>query len=174
VLGLVKAQQVKNAVIVPVGAKGGFYPKKLPVGGSRDEIFKAGREAYKTYIRTLLSITDNIVGGHRPAGRYRAARWRRSLFRRCRRQGHGDLLRHGQRLAQEAGFWLDDAFASGGSAGYDHKKMGITARGAWETVKRHFREMDIDIQTTPFTSPASATCRATSSATACCCRRKSG
>lgn len=152
VLGLVKAQQVKNAVIVPVGAKGGFYPKKLPVGGTRDEIFNTGRDAYKTYIRTLLSITDNIAGmdivppkdtvrldGDDP------------YFVVAADKGTATFSDTANALAQEAGFWLDDAFASGGSAGYDHKKMGITARGAWETVKRHFREMDIDIQTTPFT-----------------------
>ncbi|MBL0372283.1 NAD-glutamate dehydrogenase [Rhizobium sp. KVB221] len=152
VLGLVKAQQVKNAVIVPVGAKGGFYPKKLPVGGNRDEIFNAGRDAYKTYIRTLLSITDNISGfdivpppdtvrldGDDP------------YFVVAADKGTATFSDTANALAQEAGFWLDDAFASGGSAGYDHKKMGITARGAWETVKRHFREMDIDIQTMPFT-----------------------
>jgi len=151
VLGLVKAQQVKNAVIVPVGAKGGFYPKQLPAGGTRDLVFKAGTEAYKTYIRALLSVTDNIEGqdvvppkdtvhhdGDDP------------YFVVAADKGTATFSDTANGLAQEAGFWLDDAFASGGSAGYDHKKMGITARGAWETVKRHFREMDIDIQTTPF------------------------
>ncbi|TAU91032.1 NAD-glutamate dehydrogenase [Rhizobium leguminosarum] len=152
VLGLVKAQQVKNAVIVPVGAKGGFYPKKLPVGGSRDEIFNAGREAYKTYIRTLLSITDNIVGADivPPKDTVRLD-GDDPYFVVAADKGTATFSDTANALAQEAGFWLDDAFASGGSAGYDHKKMGITARGAWETVKRHFREMDIDIQTTPFT-----------------------
>ncbi|SCB21497.1 NAD-glutamate dehydrogenase [Rhizobium hainanense] len=151
VLGLVKAQQVKNAVIVPVGAKGGFYPKKLPVGGSRDEVFNAGREAYKTYIRTLLSITDNISGADiiPPADTVRLD-GDDPYFVVAADKGTATFSDTANALAQEAGFWLDDAFASGGSAGYDHKKMGITARGAWETVKRHFREMDIDIQTTPF------------------------
>ncbi|ASW04918.1 NAD-glutamate dehydrogenase [Rhizobium sp. 11515TR] len=151
VLGLVKAQQVKNAVIVPVGAKGGFYPKKLPVGGNRDEIFNAGREAYKTYIRTLLSITDNISGADiiPPADTVRLD-GDDPYFVVAADKGTATFSDTANALAQEAGFWLDDAFASGGSAGYDHKKMGITARGAWETVKRHFREMDIDIQTTPF------------------------
>ena len=151
VLGLVKAQQVKNAVIVPVGAKGGFYPKKLPVGGSRDEIFNTGREAYKTYIRTLLSITDNISGADiiPPADTVRLD-GDDPYFVVAADKGTASFSDTANALAQEAGFWLDDAFASGGSAGYDHKKMGITARGAWETVKRHFREMDIDIQTTPF------------------------
>ena len=151
VLGLVKAQQVKNSVIVPVGAKGGFVPKALPAGGSRDEIFSAGREAYKTFIRTLLSITDNIIDGEvagpadtiRPDGDD-------PYFVVAADKGTATFSDTANALAQEAGFWLDDAFASGGSAGYDHKKMGITARGAWEAVKRHFRELDIDIQTTPF------------------------
>ncbi|MBB4186706.1 glutamate dehydrogenase [Sinorhizobium terangae] len=152
VLGLVKAQQVKNAVIVPVGAKGGFYPKQLPVGGTRDEIFKAGTEAYKTYIRTLLSVTDNIVGQDvvPPADTLRLD-GDDPYFVVAADKGTATFSDTANGLAQEAGFWLDDAFASGGSAGYDHKKMGITARGAWEAVKRHFREMDIDIQTTPFT-----------------------
>ncbi|WP_454852843.1 NAD-glutamate dehydrogenase [Rhizobium binxianense] len=152
ILGLVKAQQVKNAVIVPVGAKGGFYPKKLPAGGSREEIFSAGREAYKTYIRTLLSITDNISGADivPPKDTVRLD-GDDPYFVVAADKGTATFSDTANALAQEAGFWLDDAFASGGSAGYDHKKMGITARGAWETVKRHFREMDIDIQTTPFT-----------------------
>ena len=152
VLGLVKAQQVKNAVIVPVGAKGGFYPKQLPAGGSRDAIFKAGTEAYKTYIRTLLSVTDNIVGQDvvPPADTVRID-GDDPYFVVAADKGTATFSDTANGLAQEAGFWLDDAFASGGSAGYDHKKMGITARGAWETVKRHFREMNIDIQKTPFT-----------------------
>jgi glutamate dehydrogenase len=152
VLGLVKAQQVKNAVIVPVGAKGGFFPKKLPVGGTRDEIFNAGRAAYMTYIRTLLSITDNIIDGEvvAPNNTVRVDD-DDPYFVVAADKGTATFSDTANGLAQEAGFWLDDAFASGGSAGYDHKKMGITARGAWETVKRHFREQDIDIQTTPFT-----------------------
>ncbi|MGE7370541.1 NAD-glutamate dehydrogenase [Neorhizobium sp. NPDC001467] len=152
VLGLVKAQQVKNAVIVPVGAKGGFFPKKLPAGGSRDDIFNAGRAAYMTYIRTLLSITDNIVDGEvvPPKNTVRVDD-DDPYFVVAADKGTATFSDTANGLAQEAGFWLDDAFASGGSAGYDHKKMGITARGAWETVKRHFREQDIDIQTTPFT-----------------------
>ena len=152
VLGLVKAQQVKNAVIVPVGAKGGFVPKTLPAGGSREEIFNTGREAYKTFIRTLLSITDNIevdeVAGPPDTVRIDGDD---PYFVVAADKGTATFSDTANALAQEAGFWLDDAFASGGSAGYDHKKMGITARGAWEAVKRHFREVDIDIQTTPFT-----------------------
>nr|WP_316650959.1 NAD-glutamate dehydrogenase [uncultured Gellertiella sp.] len=152
VLGLVKAQQVKNAVIVPVGAKGGFFPKLLPAGGSRDEIFAAGTRAYKTYIRTLLSITDNIDGaGIVPPADTVRLDGDDPYFVVAADKGTATFSDTANGLAQEAGFWLDDAFASGGSVGYDHKKMGITARGAWEAVKRHFREMDIDIQTTPFT-----------------------
>jgi glutamate dehydrogenase len=151
VLGLVKAQQVKNAVIVPVGAKGGFFPKLLPAGGTRDEIFRVGTEAYKTYIRTMLSITDNIVDQQivPPADTLRLD-GDDPYFVVAADKGTATFSDTANGLAQDAGFWLDDAFASGGSAGYDHKKMGITARGAWETVKRHFREMNIDIQTTPF------------------------
>ncbi|MGC4409116.1 NAD-glutamate dehydrogenase [Rhizobium rosettiformans] len=152
VLGLVKAQQVKNAVIVPVGAKGGFFPKQLPPATNREAWFAAGTEAYKTYIRTLLSITDNIVAGEivPPANTLRPD-GDDPYFVVAADKGTATFSDTANGLAQEAGFWLDDAFASGGSAGYDHKKMGITARGAWETVKRHFREIDTDIQTTPFT-----------------------
>ncbi|GEO85903.1 MULTISPECIES: NAD-glutamate dehydrogenase [Alphaproteobacteria] len=151
VLGLVKAQQVKNAVIVPVGAKGGFFPKQLPVGGSRDAWIAAGTEAYKTYITTMLSITDNIEGGKivPPVDTIRLDD-DDPYFVVAADKGTATFSDTANGLAQAAGFWLDDAFASGGSAGYDHKKMGITARGAWEAVKRHFREMNIDIQTTPF------------------------
>ncbi|SIR21784.1 glutamate dehydrogenase [Rhizobium sp. RU35A] len=152
VLGLVKAQQVKNAVIVPVGAKGGFFPKKLPSPAQRDAFFNAGKEAYKTFIRTLLSITDNISGGEvvGPADTLRLD-GDDPYFVVAADKGTATFSDTANGLAQEAGFWLDDAFASGGSAGYDHKKMGITARGAWEAVKRHFREMNVDIQATPFT-----------------------
>ncbi|TPP07181.1 NAD-glutamate dehydrogenase [Rhizobium glycinendophyticum] len=152
VLGLVKAQQVKNAVIVPVGAKGGFFPKLLPPPSDREAWLAAGTEAYKTYIRTLLSITDNIVSGKvvPPADTLRLDE-DDPYFVVAADKGTATFSDTANGLAQAAGFWLDDAFASGGSAGYDHKKMGITARGAWETVKRHFREIDVDIQTTPFT-----------------------
>ncbi|MCJ9669153.1 MULTISPECIES: NAD-glutamate dehydrogenase [unclassified Neorhizobium] len=152
ILGLVKAQQVKNAVIVPVGAKGGFFPKMLPPASARDAFFNAGREAYKTFIRTLLSITDNIVGADivGPPDTIRLD-GDDPYFVVAADKGTATFSDTANGLAQEAGFWLDDAFASGGSVGYDHKKMGITARGAWEAVKRHFREKDIDIQTTPFT-----------------------
>ena len=152
VLGLVKAQQVKNAVIVPVGSKGGFYPKRLPTESGRDAVFEAGREAYKLFIRTLLSVTDNIIGDAvvPPANTIRHDT-DDPYFVVAADKGTATFSDTANALSQERDFWLDDAFASGGSAGYDHKKMGITARGAWEAVKRHFREMSIDIQTTPFT-----------------------
>ncbi|MCL6710357.1 NAD-glutamate dehydrogenase [Pseudomonas sp. R2.Fl] len=152
VLGLVKAQQVKNAVIVPVGAKGGFFPKHLPTPGNREAWMRAGTDAYKTYVSTLLSITDNIEGGKviPPADTVRLDE-DDPYFVVAADKGTATFSDTANGLAQAVDFWLDDAFASGGSAGYDHKKMGITARGAWEAVKRHFREMDVDIQTTPFT-----------------------
>ncbi|WP_378947089.1 NAD-glutamate dehydrogenase [Mesorhizobium sp. ANAO-SY3R2] len=151
VLGLVKAQQVKNAVIVPVGAKGGFFPKQLPVGVSRDAVFEAGKAAYVNFISSMLSITDNIDGDHvvPPKGVVR-----RDVddpyFVVAADKGTATFSDTANGISEKHGFWLDDAFASGGSAGYDHKKMGITARGAWEAVKRHFREMNRDIQKTPF------------------------
>ncbi|PWW00573.1 glutamate dehydrogenase [Hoeflea marina] len=152
VLGLVKAQQVKNAVIVPVGAKGGFYPKRLPAEGGRDAIFEAGRDAYKLFIRTLLSVTDNLDGDAvvPPADTVRHD-GDDPYFVVAADKGTATFSDTANAISLERSFWLDDAFASGGSAGYDHKKMGITARGAWEAVKRHFREVDVDIQTTPFT-----------------------
>jgi len=152
VLGLVKAQQVKNAVIVPVGSKGGFYPKALPAGGTRDDVFAAGREAYKTFISTMLSVTDNIVDDMvvQPE-RTRCHDGDDPYFVVAADKGTATFSDTANSISQAHHFWLDDAFASGGSDGYDHKKMGITARGAWEAVERHFREMDIDIQKTEFT-----------------------
>lgn len=152
VLGLVKAQQVKNAVIVPVGSKGGFYPKKLPVGGDRDAFIHAGREAYKLFISTMLSITDNLSGDDviPPQNTVRHD-GDDPYFVVAADKGTATFSDTANAISQDHGFWLDDAFASGGSAGYDHKKMGITAKGGWEAVKRHFREMNIDIQSEPFT-----------------------
>ncbi|CDX52296.1 NAD-specific glutamate dehydrogenase [Mesorhizobium plurifarium] len=152
VLGLVKAQQVKNAVIVPVGAKGGFYPKKLPMSAGRDAIFEAGTSAYKNFVSSLLSITDNIGvdGVIPPAGVVRRDP-DDPYFVVAADKGTATFSDTANAISEKHHFWLDDAFASGGSAGYDHKKMGITAKGAWEAVKRHFREMNRDIQTAPFT-----------------------
>ena len=152
VLGLVKAQQVKNAVIVPVGAKGGFFPKRLPAGGGRDAVFEAGKAAYVNFISSLLSVTDNIEADHvvPPEGVLRRD-GDDPYFVVAADKGTATFSDTANAISQAHDFWLDDAFASGGSAGYDHKKMGITARGAWEAVKRHFREMNRDIQKEPFT-----------------------
>ena len=153
VLGLVKAQQVKNAVIVPVGAKGGFFPKRLPAAGSRDAVFEAGKSAYVNFVSSLLSITDNLDGDKvvPPKGLVRRDK-DDPYFVVAADKGTATFSDTANGISERHGFWLDDAFASGGSAGYDHKKMGITAKGAWEAVKRHFREMNRDIQTTPFTT----------------------
>lgn len=152
VLGLVKAQQVKNAVIVPVGAKGGFYPRRLPAGEGRDAIFEAGRKAYINFISSLLSITDNLDGDSIvPPESVIRHDTDDPYFVVAADKGTATFSDTANTISQEHGFWLDDAFASGGSAGYDHKKMGITARGGWEAVKRHFREMNRDIQNEPFT-----------------------
>ncbi|WP_011582734.1 MULTISPECIES: NAD-glutamate dehydrogenase [Chelativorans] len=152
VLGLVKAQQVKNSVIVPVGAKGGFYPRRLPAGGDRQQVFEAGRQAYINFVSTLLSITDNLRGDEIvPPENVACHDGADPYFVVAADKGTATFSDTANEISQAHDFWLDDAFASGGSAGYDHKKMGITARGAWEAVKRHFREMNRDIQTEPFT-----------------------
>ncbi len=152
ILGLVKAQQVKNAVIVPVGAKGGFVAKWLRPGATREEFLAEGEATYRIFVSSMLDITDNLDGG--------AIVPPPMVVRRdgddpylvvAADKGTATFSDIANAIAVKRGFWLGDAFASGGSAGYDHKKMGITARGAWESVKRHFREMNIDIQTTPFT-----------------------
>jgi len=151
VLGLVKAQQVKNTVIVPVGAKGGFVCKQLP-DGDRNAIFEAGKECYRTFIRGLLDITDNIVDGEivPPENVVRLDEDDAYLVVAADK-GTATFSDVANAISEEYNFWMGDAFASGGSVGYDHKAMGITAKGAWESVKRHFREMDIDCQTTDFT-----------------------
>jgi glutamate dehydrogenase len=152
VLGLVKAQQVKNAVIVPVGAKGGFVPKHLPPASDRAAWLAEGTEAYKIFISTLLHLTDNLKGEHlvAPADTVRHDPDDAYLVVAADK-GTATFSDTANGISEAHHHWLGDAFASGGSVGYDHKKMGITARGAWEAVKRHFRETDIDIQTTPFT-----------------------
>ena len=152
VLGLVKAQQVKNAVIVPVGAKGGFVPKRLTAGMARDAWLAEGTESYRIFIGTLLDVTDNLVEGAvvPPAETVRRDGDDPYLVVAADK-GTASFSDLANSIATGRGFWLGDAFASGGSAGYDHKKMGITARGGWEAVKRHFREMDRDIQRQPFT-----------------------
>jgi glutamate dehydrogenase len=153
VLGLVKAQQVKNAVIVPVGSKGGFYPKQLPKGGTPDAVRAEGVRAYKTFLCGLLDITDNIDADGkviRPQGVV-VHEGDDPYLVVAADKGTATFSDIANGVADDYGFWLSDAFASGGSVGYDHKVMGITARGAWEAVKRHFREAGKDIQTEPFT-----------------------
>ncbi|MEO8674902.1 MAG: NAD-glutamate dehydrogenase, partial [Casimicrobiaceae bacterium] len=151
VLGLVKAQQVKNVVIVPVGSKGGFVLKKAPPSSDRDAFMKEGIACYQDYLRGLLDLTDNRVGEavvpppqvkrHDPDDPYLVV---------AADKGTATFSDYANAISKEYGFWLGDAFASGGSVGYDHKAMGITARGAWESTKRHFREMGVDTQTTNF------------------------
>ncbi|MBO3276562.1 NAD-glutamate dehydrogenase [Pseudomonas schmalbachii] len=147
VLGLVKAQQVKNAVIVPVGAKGGFIPRRLPVGGTRDEIQAEAIACYRIFISGLLDITDNLKEGEvvPPANVVRHDEDDPYLVVAADK-GTATFSDIANGIAAEYGFWLGDAFASGGSAGYDHKGMGITARGGWVSVQRHFRERGIDVQ----------------------------
>jgi glutamate dehydrogenase len=148
VLGLMKAQRVKNAVIVPTGAKGGFYPKQLPSPAIDREGWAAeGRASYEIFIRTLLSITDNIVGGKvvHPET-VQVLDGEDPYFVVAADKGTATFSDIANGIAQSRDFWLDDAFASGGSNGYDHKAMGITARGAWVSVQRHFREMGVDVQ----------------------------
>ena len=150
ILGLMKAQRVKNAVIVPTGAKGGFFAKQLPSGDDRDAFFAEGVAAYKIFIKALLSITDNIENGsvvppenivrHDDDDPY---------FVVAADKGTASFSDIANQIAIDQGFWLGDAFASGGSNGYDHKVMGITARGAWMSVQRHFAEMGVDVQKDP-------------------------
>ncbi|NOI65425.1 NAD-glutamate dehydrogenase [Vibrio sp. 99-8-1] len=152
ILGLVKAQQVKNTVIVPVGAKGGFVCKKQHLLSGRDEIFAEGQRCYKKFIRALLDVSDNIVDGQvsPPINVVRHDEDDAYLVVAADK-GTATFSDLANSVSEEYNFWLGDAFASGGSNGYDHKAMGITAKGGWESVKRHFREMNIDCQTTDFT-----------------------
>jgi glutamate dehydrogenase len=153
VLGLMKAQRVKNAVIVPTGAKGGFYPKRLPdparpESGGREAWLAEGKASYQVFVRSLLALTDNIVEGavvHPPAMVIRDGE--DPYFVVAADKGTATFSDTANALAAEKDFWLDDAFASGGSKGYDHKAMGITAKGAWLSVQRHFLEIGTDVQT---------------------------
>lgn len=152
VLGLMKAQNVKNTLIVPVGAKGGFVPRTLTAGANRDEVQRIGVAAYRQFIGALLDVTDNIDNGRvAPPDRVVRHDGDDAYLVVAADKGTATFSDIANSISVERGFWLGDAFASGGSAGYDHKKMGITARGAWECVKRHFRELGLDIQTQPFT-----------------------
>ncbi|MFT0892043.1 NAD-glutamate dehydrogenase [Pseudochelatococcus sp. G4_1912] len=152
VLGLVKAQQVKNSVIVPVGAKGGFVPKRLPPVSDRAAWQAEGRGAYRVFISSLLDLTDNRKGAEIvPPARTVRHDGDDPYLVVAADKGTATFSDLANEISLEHGHWLGDAFASGGGNGYDHKGMGITARGAWEAVKRHFREVDIDIQMTPVT-----------------------
>ncbi len=152
ILGLMKAQKVKNAVIVPSGAKGGFVPKCMPQGATRELIQAEGVACYKQFIAGLLDITDNLVEGvvQAPAKvvRHDADD---PYFVVAADKGTATFSDIANEISEKYQFWLGDAFASGGKTGYDHKKMGITAKGAWESAMRHFRELGIDIQSTDFT-----------------------
>ncbi|MCY4472819.1 MAG: NAD-glutamate dehydrogenase [Kistimonas sp.] len=152
ILGLVKAQKVKNAVIVPVGAKGGFVPKRLSDSSFDGDVAQEGKSCYKTFIRALLDVTDNLVEGeviHPP----RVVRYDDddTYLVVAADKGTATLSDTANEIAASYNFWLGDAFASGGSAGYDHKKMAITARGAWVSVQQHFREKGVNVQTDPVT-----------------------
>ncbi|PZO87435.1 MAG: glutamate dehydrogenase [Sphingomonas sanxanigenens] len=150
ILGLMKAQRVKNAVIVPTGAKGGFFPKQLPDPSNRDAWIAEGTESYRIFIRALLSVTDNIVGGKVVHPEMVVARdGDDPYFVVAADKGTATFSDVANAIALERGFWLGDAFASGGSHGYDHKAMAITAKGAWISVQRHFAEMGTDVQTQP-------------------------
>ncbi len=153
VLGLVKAQMVKNAVIVPAGAKGGFVVKRPPEDDDRAALQVEVLACYRMFISAMLDLTDNIVGGDIVAPedtvRYDGDD---PYLVVAADKGTATFSDSANAIALERGFWLGDAFASGGANGYDHKAMGITARGAWESVKRHFREIGRDCQTEPFTT----------------------
>ncbi len=150
ILGLMKAQVVKNAVIVPTGAKGGFYPKQLPAPADRKAWLAEGTESYRIFIRALLSVTDNIVDNAvvHPE-RVTILDGEDPYFVVAADKGTATFSDIANTIAVEHGFWLGDAFASGGSHGYDHKAMGITAKGAWVSVTRHFAEMGVDVQSDP-------------------------
>jgi len=152
ILGLMKAQQVKNAVIIPMGAKGGFVVKQMPEEGTRDQIMNEVIACYKTFIRGLLDLTDNYQG-NKVIVPDRVVRYDDDdpYLVVAADKGTATFSDIANELSKEYGFWLGDAFASGGKTGYDHKKMAITARGAWESVKRHFQELSTDIETTDFT-----------------------
>ena len=151
VLGLVKAQKVKNTVIVPTGAKGGFYPKLLPNAANRDAWLAEGTAAYRIFIRALLSLTDNLdaAGQPVPPAHVVCHDAPDPYLVVAADKGTATFSDTANAIAQDHGFWLGDAFASGGGNGYDHKAMGITARGAWISVQRHFRELGIDVQADP-------------------------
>ncbi|MGL5809755.1 MAG: NAD-glutamate dehydrogenase [Nocardioides sp.] len=147
VLGLVKAQMVKNTVIVPVGAKGGFVCKQLPDPGDREAWLAEGKECYRLFVSSLLDLTDNLVDGRAvPPPEVIRHDGDDAYLVVAADKGTATFSDIANEISVAHGFWLGDAFASGGSVGYDHKQMGITARGAWVSVRRHFREMGVDCQ----------------------------
>ncbi|MDO6745733.1 NAD-glutamate dehydrogenase [Gilvimarinus sp. 1_MG-2023] len=151
VLGLVKAQQVKNAVIVPSGAKGGFVCKQV-AGLSREEKFAEGKACYRQFIQALLSISDNVIDDQVVLPNQVVCKDEPDPYLVVAAdKGTATFSDLANSVAQEADFWLGDAFASGGSQGYDHKAMGITAKGAWVCVQRHFKELSVDVQNDPIT-----------------------
>ncbi|MGD9637659.1 MAG: NAD-glutamate dehydrogenase [Alphaproteobacteria bacterium] len=153
ILGLVKAQMVKNVVIVPTGSKGGFVCKKMPYNGTREEILAEGIECYKTLMRGILDLTDNIdLKNDKIVPPEDVVRYDEDdpYLVVAADKGTASFSDIANGVSQEYGFWLGDAFASGGSVGFSHKDMAITAKGAWECVKRHFREIGVNIQTTDF------------------------
>ena len=153
VLGLMKAQMVKNAVIVPVGSKGGFVVKRPPSEGGREAFMAEGIACYQTFLRGLLDVTDNLVAGKLvpPAQVVRYDEDDPYLVVAADK-GTASFSDYANAISEEYNFWLGDAFASGGSVGYDHKEMGITAKGAWISVQRHFAEMGINTQKQEFTT----------------------
>ncbi|MBB72793.1 MAG: NAD-glutamate dehydrogenase [Legionellales bacterium] len=152
ILGLMKAQKVKNAVIVPAGAKGGFIAKNLPEGGTREAIMTEGVRSYQTFIKALLDITDNLVSGEIiPPQNVKRYDKDDPYLVVAADKGTATFSDYANEVSEAYGHWLGDGFASGGKTGYDHKKMGITARGAWESVKRNFRELGINTQQDDFT-----------------------
>src|SRR6266540_3903934 len=153
VLGLMKAQMVKNAVIVPVGAKGGFVVRRPPEAGGREALLAEVAACYEIFMRGLLDLTDNRVDGRIvPPPRVIRYDGDDSYLVVAADKGTATFSDLANSIAAEYGYWLDDAFASGGSTGYDHKGMGITARGAWESVRRHFRELGTDVEDADFTA----------------------
>ncbi|MGI9609825.1 MAG: NAD-glutamate dehydrogenase, partial [Acidimicrobiia bacterium] len=153
ILGLMKAQTVKNSVIVPVGAKGGFVARQLPTSGTREEVMAEVVACYRTFVNAMLDVTDNIVEGERtPPDRTVRHDAEDPYLVVAADKGTATFSDTANEIATKRGFWLDDAFASGGSDGYDHKALAITARGAWVSVERHFREMGIDVQTNQFSA----------------------
>ena len=169
VFGLMRAQMTKNAIIVPAGAKGGFFLKERPSGPGRAEATRSSASTSATSRRCSTSPTTSSTARCRTPTACVVHDEDDTYLVVAADKGTATFSDTANEIAVRRGFWLGDAFASGGSAGYDHKALGITAKGAWESVKRHFRELGIDPESRRHHAPSgSATCRATCSATACC------